>query len=303
MKEKKLTLKRSNSADKLSLSFLFADKKKRYLFMFLFILPFLIAIYIFARIAYREYSSIKTLASGGEVEIKDEFLISGPNYILRDNATDLQKEYFSQLKDAYENTEVIVDDLTKAELIAKNYIADFYTWTNKQGQFDIGGMYYIYDGEYVNGDHYKENVYLIARDGFYKYLGNYMTDYGVENLLEVTDVEIVKSEKLKEQYMINEHIANKQDESGEWYDYREDRYYDAYLINCRWTYNPETPLTLSNFANSTNLLIINKNGRFLIVAASDKAIEVNNKENENESESEESFSETEGETSNSSANG
>ena len=293
----KLRPKKQRNTKALSLSGLFADKKKRYFFMILFMLPFLIAIGIFATIAYREAKSILSLASGGPVEYKDENVI-GSTYILRENATDLQKEYFAQLKSAIEEEEF--DEQKIAELVAKNYIADFYTWTNKQGQYDIGGMYYIYDGEFTNGDHYRDNVYLLARDGFYKYISNYITDYGAENLLEVTDVEIVKYTKEPQQYMINEHVENRQDEEGEWYDYREDHYFDAYNLQCRWTYNPETALPLSNFGNSINLLIINKDGTFVIVESSENPIEIKERKNEEESESETDSEESETETSESS---
>ena len=270
---------------------LFADKKKRYLLLFLLILPLLAAIGFFGSIAYKEIKNIANLAQG-VTEVKDENKIESMNYIQRENATDLQKEYFAELKSAIEEEEF--DGLKIAELVAKNYVADFYTWTNKQGSYDVGGLCYIFNGEYLNGDHFKDNVYLNAKDGFYKYINNYINQYGAENVLQVTNVEIVSSKKTDEKYLLNEHVAYKQDENEEWYDYREDHEFDTYYIKCRWDY-AETPLDLSKFANSVNLLVIERNGVFQIIEASDSEIEVRKTENEEVEDIEEEESDSENE--------
>ena len=254
---------------------LMENKKSRYFVMLGMMLPFIIAIGIFGSVAYREIRSLMDLAGGGQSEIRNENIVKPMNYILRDNPTDIQKEYFSQLKSAVEEGvvgEEPADDKKIAELVAKNYVVDFYTWTNKRGQYDIGGMSYIYDGEFENGNHYKENVFLKARDGFYKYISYYGTQYGKENLIEVENVEITKCEKMSSPYMINEHVENRQDEQGEWYDYREDHPYEAYLVSCKWTYKENTVMNMNNFANAVNLVVIKKDGRFEIVEASEKTI-------------------------------
>ena len=263
--------RKRNNSESFSLKALFTSKKYRYLAMFIMMLPFIAAIVIFSTIAYREAKSLSNLATGNVVaEAKPENVIGDSWYVLRDNATDLQKEYFAELKDAIESG--TVDDTTIAGLIGKNYVADFYTWTNKAGQYDIGGMYYIYDGEFENGDHYKDNVYLKARDGFYKYLSTYAAKYGKDKLLEVVDVELVKCEKMSSPYIINEHIENRQDAEGEWYDYREDIPYDAYSVSLRWNYKEDSSLTISQFANAINLAVIKRNGKFEIVEASESII-------------------------------
>ena len=254
---------------------LMSNKKTRYLIMLGMMLPFVVAICIFSSIAYREFKNIKDLAGGEQIVVKDENIIKSMNYILRDNPTDLQKEYFAQLKAAVE--EGVVDGITAddsmiAELVAKNYVADFYTWTNKRGQYDIGGFYYIYDGEYENSDHYKENVFLKARDGFYKYISYYGNLYGVENLLEVEDVQVVSCQKLSSPYIISEHDSYKQDSEGEWYDYRVNNSYDCYAVSLKWAYKDNSKLDLNQFANSINLGVIKRGGRFEIVEASESTI-------------------------------
>ncbi len=255
-----------------SLKKMFSDKKTRYWMMLALMLPFIIAIFIFSRIALTEVKNVLALAKGSSaVEAKPENIIEEMNYILRDNPTDLQKEYFKELKDAIEGEER-ADDATIAGLVAKNYVTDFYTWTNKRGQYDIGGFYYIYNGEFVNGDHFRENAFLKARNGFYKYISTYGTQYGKENLIEVENVEIVSCSKMNSPYEISEHIENRQDENGEWYDYREVHKFDAYNVSLRWTYKENSKLSLNQFANSINLAVINRNGRFEIVEASESTI-------------------------------
>ena len=251
---------------------LLADKKSRYLLMLAFMLPFIIAIGIFSFIAYREAKGIMSMATGVS-ETKDENRIDSMNYILRDNATDLQKDYFKELKEAIEGgSEEPVDDAAIAGMVGKNYVADFYTWSNKQGQYDIGGLYYVYDGEFESGEHFKENVFLRARDGFYKYISNYISQYGADKLLEVSNVELTKCEKAPWQFITNEHIAYKQDEAGEWHDYREDKAYDAYLVSLRWEYKEGSALDLSQFPTSINLLVIKTDDRFEIIEASSDPI-------------------------------
>ena len=271
-KHKKVRRSSSSRKSSFKLRKLFSNKKTRYWMMLALILPFIVAIFIFARIALTETKSILALAGGGTaVEAKPENIIESMNYILRDNPTDVQKEYFEELKDAIEGPER-ADDATIAGLVGKNYVVDFYTWTNKRGQYDIGGFYYIYNGEFTNGDHYRENLFLQARDGFYKYISAYGSQYGKENLIEVDNVEIVSSTKMSSPYEISEHIENRQDENGEWYDYREVRSFEGYNVALRWTYKEGCALNLSQFANSINLAVINRDGRCVIVEARESAI-------------------------------
>ena len=285
---KKLVVKKEKR--KFSLRALMSDKKKRYLIMLLMMLPFIVAIGLFGSIAYREVKSLMSLAKGEKAETKAENVIESMDYLLRDNPTDLQKEYFRELKKAVEEGvveteegEVPADDTKIAELVAKNYVADFYTWTNKRGQYDIGGFNFLYDGEYENGDHYKENLFLQARDGFYKYISVYGTKYGKDNLLEVESVDVVSCKKMPTPYVISEHSSYKQDSEGEWYDYRVDVPYEWYNVQCRWTYKARenNALNMSQFATSVNLAIIKTENRFEIVEASEKTINARTGSKEN----------------------
>lgn len=269
---------------------LFEDKKKRYFYMFLFMLPFLIAIAIFGFITYKEAMNLINMAKG-ETVIKNENLIESMNYVLRDNATDIQKEYFKQLKSAIEEgyveengEQVAANDLKIVELVAKNYVADFYTWTNKLGQYDVGGMYYVFD-RYNESIKFKDNIYQNARDGFYKYINYYANQYDFENLIEVENVEVTTCKKADYKYIQNVWTKTLGDENTGYEAVYEDVEFDAYDVTCKWTYKPETSLNINNFASSINLLIIEDDGRYKIVEASETRIDERREESADEDES------------------
>ena len=119
---------------------LFKDKKKRYIYMCLFILPFFVAMCIFGVVAYKGAMNLIELAKG-ESGVNEQYKIKSMKYSLRNNATDVQFQYFTELKNAIEVDGAKDEEI--AGLVCKNFVADFYTWTNKQGQYDVGGMYYV----------------------------------------------------------------------------------------------------------------------------------------------------------------
>lgn len=245
----------------------FSRKKTRYLLLMLVILPLLIVIGVFGMFLYKEAKNLMELAKGDEsTVIKNENVVETMNYRLRDNATEYQKELFAQLKETLESEEY--DDTLAAELVAKNYVADFYTFSNKAGQYDIGGMYYWYDE-----DDSKENAYLDARDGFYKYINYYGNQYGMENLIEVEDIQVTKCVKETDPIELSVHVAYKKDDNGEWYDYRENYSYDTYNVTLNWTYKEGYMPTTGRFATSVNMLII-KRDKFEIIYTSENPINV-----------------------------
>ena len=221
---------------------LFEDKKKRYLYLLLFVLPFLIAIGIFGFIAFKDAKELIATLRGQSVVNKDN-IIEKMDYVLRDDATDIQKAYFAELKQGVE--EGTLNNKTLSELVCKNYVSDFYTWTNKQGQYDVSALYYVYTPQ-------KQQIYLQARDGFYKYLNNYINDYGSKNLIEVENVEVTKSEKLDYIYRLP---------TGEEFD-------EAVYVSCNWAYKQGSKLDTSKFADSMNFIVVITNGRAEIIEAS-----------------------------------
>ena len=216
------------------------------------ILPFLVLIIIFGIMTAKSVSSITDNSNGSSsVAYKDS--IDSMDYHLRSNATKYQEKLFNELTDAVNEG----DKFKIATLVAENYVADFYTWTNKDGSYDIGGMYYVYSPE-------KVSIFNAARNDYYKYLSYYINTFGSDKLLEVESIEAETGEETGT-YEIN------------------GKSYDSYYVTCTWTYkNLDTFKDIqkimyngsnevsaaSDFATKCYFTIIeNEDGRFEIVQA------------------------------------
>ncbi|CAM3619479.1 hypothetical protein ERUR111494_03420 [Erysipelothrix urinaevulpis] len=98
------------------------------------------------------------------------------DYPLRKNATDYQKTIHAELKAALK--EEPQDKVKIAELVSKNYIADYYTWSNKIRFNDVGGL------GYVSKD-IRSWVYAKSLDTFYNDVRYYLDTEEIEKTLEV----------------------------------------------------------------------------------------------------------------------
>ncbi len=222
---------------------LFKNPKTRKRNLILAILPFVILASICGFIAFKSVSSISGNAQGNSKDsYKDS--IDSMDYHLRSNATKYQTELFKDLTKAVEDGS---DKYEIAKLVAENYVADFYTWSNKDGTYDVGGMYYVYSPQ-------KTTIYTQARNTYYKYVTYYINEFGANNLLEVENITSTLGDKVGT------------------YEF-EGKKYDSYFVTCEWTYKNEA--TFSNvstkidggFVKKEYFTIIEKDGRFEIVQA------------------------------------
>ena len=222
---------------------LFKNPKTRKRNLILAILPFVILAGICGFIAFKSVSSISGNAQGNSKDsYKDS--IDSMDYHLRSNATKYQTELFKDL------TKVVEDGSDKyeiARLVAENYVADFYTWSNKDGTYDVGGMYYVYSPQ-------KTAIYTQARNTYYKYVTYYINQFGAKNLLEVENITPTLGDKVGT------------------YEF-EGKKYDSYFVTCEWTYKNEDTFKDINmksgdgFVKKEYFTIIEKDGRFEIVQA------------------------------------
>ena len=241
------------------------DRKKRHIVMSICFVPIILIMVFFGFKAYKDVKSLLALAQNNtSAEVKDTHKITSMDYVLRDNATAYQEEIFKQLKDAVEGTnqdpENPITEEDKIALVAMNHIADYYTFSNKVGQYDVGGLYY------VNADA-RENIYTLSRDTIYKYINEYIDKYGVENLLEVDSVTTsVKS--VSEKYPITtieytyiDHYTTEETATT--------NYYNAWIVTVNWTYKQNDAFSTSKWPTSTKLKIIYNEmlSRYEIVAA------------------------------------
>lgn len=214
---------------------LFGNERTKKRNLILIIVPFFIMLCLFGVLTIL---SIKDLVSDtSDVSSNHSNEIEGMNIYLRDNATDLQKSLFEQLKAAYENG----DDEEAARLTAESFIADFYTWTNKYGSYDVGGIYYC-------ADRYNTEIY--GRDTFYKYVSYYIDEYGSENLLEVTSVTAEGGYIQDSKYELN------------------NTSYDVYGFDVSWEYADHPGFTENEYCTFQYIFVIKtETGRFDIVEA------------------------------------
>lgn len=216
---------------------LFRNRRTRLRNLLLLILPFCLLVAFFGFMAFRSLSGVIGNTIGNNSSSK--YVIESMGYTLRSDATDLQKECFKELSKAVEDGS---DKGEIARLVAKNYIADFYTWTNKNGSYDVGGLCYIANSQ-------KANVFNRARNTFYKYVSYYINELGKENLLEVADIS-VEGGNVAETYTLD------------------NKSYDSYFITVRWDYKNLDKLSAytNNWVTKLYVNVIeNEDGRFEIM--------------------------------------
>ena len=124
-------------------------------------------------------------------------------YTLYKRDTELYKENFNLLKDELngeKNKEKI------SEYIAKLFIIDFYTLSNKDYKEDVGGLQYVYPSS-------KDNFILNASNTMYKYL-NTLNEKPTVNKIDLNNIE-------KTTYKID----NKE--------------YEGYILDLSWEYEKD----------------------------------------------------------------
>ena len=159
-------------------------------------------------------------------------------YTIRSNATPYQKEIYDDLIKAIQTK----DETNSVGLIAENFIADFFTWTNKVRLNDVGGLQFIHE-DAVN------SVSHAAQDGLYNDMFTYLSEGKIENSLQVKDADY-KVEKIV-------HLINKEK-------------VDAYAVRITWEYEDSTVLNTAVYQNkATVILVEDEDGLFSIVEVKD----------------------------------
>jgi len=111
-------------------------------------------------------------------------------YILRSNSTEHQLELFEKLVNAHHQFfETSSDEDLKnyAAAIVRNFVADFFTLSNKKNRPDVGGLQFF-------SDEVVDNFRSFAIDEFYLYLNQYIEMFGSESLPTVASTKILNVE-------------------------------------------------------------------------------------------------------------
>ena len=169
------------------------DKIKKILRIVMLILLVVIIIYALLIVLPKRKTNKKENEGADKVGI----------YTLYKRDTDLYKENFNLLKEELngeKNKEKI------SEYIAKLFIIDFYTLSNKDYKEDVGGLQYVYPSS-------KDNFILNASNTMYKYL-NTLNEKPTVNKIDLNNIE-------KTTYKID----NKE--------------YEGYILDLSWEYEKD----------------------------------------------------------------
>ncbi len=158
------------------------------------------------------------------------------DYPLRRNATEYQKEIHKELMTAIGKKPL--DKNTVSELVAKNFVADYFTWTNKLQFNDVGGLQYIHKD-------YRKSVYDKSLDTFYNDLRFYLEEGSAEESLEVSNIKTKVSR-----------IEIEMDEKD----------IPAYLVETNWSYQESNFLDVDEYQTKTFIKVVeNDEGHFSVV--------------------------------------
>lgn len=195
-------------------------------------------------------------------------------YAIGYNATDINKQYFRELDELVEVEETAAEPQTEAPegeetegeeqseeqaeepaavpaqrdnqaiaaSVVKCFITEYYTWTNKDGNYDIGGMQYIFSDRKTDFEKY-------TRYNFYADMDLYLQQYDRNSLIQVKDV-TVNSVSPAENFV------------PEGYDIS----YECWQVDASWTYEENSAMPVSEIQNHGVFLVVNHDGRLEIAA-------------------------------------
>ena len=172
-------------------------------------------------------------------------------YTIGNNPTEINKTYFKELDSAVEKS--AAEDISQS--VVKCFITEYYTWTNKDGNYDIGGMQYIFTPK--KSDFAEYTLY-----NFYVDMDLYITKYGNSNLMQVKDVTI-NSVKDAGNYTVQ--LPGDESEVTT-ADAAQAKNEDllSYTVDASWTYEDNTSIQTSQFQNHAVFHVVNNNGRWEI---------------------------------------
>ncbi len=161
-------------------------------------------------------------------------------YEIGNNPTEISKEYFQKLTDSLSSG----TPEEKAEAVVYNFVTDYFTWTNKDGNYEVGGLQYIYAEKYAKFEEWNR---------WYPYsnLDLYISQYGREHLPEVaeitTEVPTFRTDDFTVQ-SVDPPVT-----------------YPCYQVQVSWTYGSEATVNLTEFPHRMRFLVADHDGRFEIV--------------------------------------
>ena len=159
-------------------------------------------------------------------------------YSIGNNATDINKEYFLDLNQAIE----VKDNKKIAEDIVKCFVTEYYTWSNKDGNYDVGGTQYIYTDR-------KADFVSYSRDNFYSNMDEYLMNNTHSTLMEVSKVSIDSTSQSQHSVM---------NAAGEAVNY------PSYDVTASWEYKASSSVDTNLLQKHAVFHVIDHDGRMEI---------------------------------------
>ncbi len=196
-------------------------KKKILLFILIIVFVYAIGGFIYLKMNKNEPEA---------VVISDVDKIKGYDYTLKSNASELYKTEFKILKD---NLEKDKNDEEYAMSIAKLFIIDLYSLSNKVNKYEVGGVEFLHPDYVAN---YKLNV----QNTLYKYMED--NSYGNRNqkLPLVSTIKVSSHEKTT--FKIK------------------DTSYEGYKVELEWEYTEDL-----GYESKGEVIVIKNDNKYFVV--------------------------------------
>lgn len=173
--------------------------------------------------------------SGPKVTQKNEY------FSIRNNATAYQKELYDALIAAMKQS---IDSQEVATLIVQNYVADYYTWSNKLKFNDVGGLQFIHPS--IRGW-----FNALSLDTFYNNMAYYIDQGSLKESLEVTQVSVTQ---------VQETTVTLEDGT----------LVDGLMMDASWQYASSSLLNTEDYQNESSFTLIkDEKGVYAIVKGTD----------------------------------
>ena len=171
------------------------------------------------------------------VETDTQKTMKNDLYEIGNNPSEIQKQYFQELTDAIASGE----KQAYAEALVKCFASDYFSWKNKDGNYEVGGLQYIYGQKYLGLNDWTRWNYQEDYD-------LYLTKYGKDNLPMVAEVTPYMFEK-RDDFTVT--MVTPQ------------QTYPCYEVRANISYD-KTKVDLDDFVNVIAAIIIDNNGRLEI---------------------------------------
>lgn len=188
-------------------------------------------------------NSAETGTEEDAVAVNTDKSMKNSQYVIGNNPTDIEKTYFQELSDAVKAN----DDAAICEAVVKSFVTEYFTWTNKDGNYEVGGLQYIYGSKYPVFEEW-------SRYNYYSDLDLYISQYGRDNLLQVKEVTLDKPVEKAPDFATAVWISDTE---------KQDILFDSYEVNVSWTYE-NCKLNTSDFVSGARFFLVNNEGRWEI---------------------------------------